>query len=43
MSNKCFTCLAKKGKSLDKKAELDDFLWPWPDLNKFVDEVFTCI
>ena len=43
MSDQCFACLAKEGKSLDEKAKLDDFLQPWPNLEKFADEIFIYI
>lgn len=43
MSNQCLTCLANENENLDKKAKLDDFLWPWPDLDKFADKIFACI
>ena len=43
VSDQCFARLAKEGESLDEKAKLDDFLRPWPNLDKFADEIFACI
>lgn len=43
MSDQCLFSLTKEGEQLDKRAQLQDFLWPWPDLDEYVDEIFTCI
>lgn len=40
MSEQCFLDLAKQGEELDEKDKLADFLRQWPDLDKFVDEIF---
>lgn len=43
MSNLCLAQLAKEDERFDEKAKLDNFLWPWPDLEEFADEIFACI
>lgn len=43
MSDLCLIQLAKKSEKFYKKAKLDNFLWPWPDLKKFTDKIFLCI
>lgn len=43
MSDQCLVILAKKGKILDDKVKLGDFVRLWPDLNKFLDKIFAYI
>lgn len=43
MSDQCLLALAKEGEKLDERAKLQEFLRPWPDLEKYVDELFTCL
>ena len=41
ISDQCLFALAKEGEKLVDRAKLQEFLWPWPDLNEYVDELFT--
>lgn len=43
MSDQCLFALTKKGEKLVNWAKLQEFLQPWPDLNEYVDELFTCL
>ena len=43
MSDQFFLAMAKEGEKFDKRAKLLEFLQPYPDLEEYIDELFTCL